>query len=79
MVNLGCGIDIPHVNGIALRVAGDWFTYDTVLEGWSISGGIGGGIVTLTVAGQTFGCRMPRSCRSGRVSPLLHRLGAELT
>jgi hypothetical protein len=37
------------------------------------------GIVTLTVAGQTFGRRMPRSCRSGRVPSLLHRLGAELT
>ncbi len=37
------------------------------------------GIVTLTVAGQTFGRRMPRSCRSGRIPPLLHRLGAELS
>jgi hypothetical protein len=37
------------------------------------------GIVTLTVAGQTFGRRMPLPCRSGRIPPLLHRLGAELT
>ncbi len=37
------------------------------------------GIVTLTVAGQTFGRRMPRSCRSGRIPPLLHRLGTELS
>jgi len=37
------------------------------------------GIVTLTVAGQTFGRRMPLSCRSGRIPPLLHRLGAELS
>jgi hypothetical protein len=36
------------------------------------------GIVTLTVAGQTFGRRMPRSCRSGHLPPLLRRLGAEL-
>ena len=37
------------------------------------------GSVTLTVAGQTFGRRMPRSCRCGRIPPLLHRLGAELS
>ena len=37
------------------------------------------GIVTLTVAGQTFGRRMPLSCRSGRIPPLLHRFSAELT
>ena len=36
-LNLGGGVDIVFVNSLALRVAGDWFTYDTALEGWSIS------------------------------------------
>ncbi len=29
----------------------DWFTYDTELEGWSISGGIGGSFVAFGLAG----------------------------
>jgi hypothetical protein len=43
-----------------------------------IAKGVGEGIVTLTVAGQTFGRRMPLSCRSGRIPPLLRRFVAEL-
>ena len=48
---------VPHswtsvlVNGIALRIAGDWFTYDTELQGWSISGGIGGSFAAFGLAG----------------------------
>ena len=50
-INLGGGLDIVLVNGIALRIAGDWFTYDTELQGWSISGGIGGSFAAFGLAG----------------------------
>ncbi len=50
-LNLGGGLDITLVNGLALRIAGDWFTYDTELEGWSISGGIGGSFAAFGLAG----------------------------
>ncbi len=39
------------VNGLSMRIAGDWFTYDTELEGWSISGGIGGSFAAFGLAG----------------------------
>jgi hypothetical protein len=45
-INLGGGVDVTTANGIALRIAGDWFTYDTELQGWSLSGGIGGSFDT---------------------------------
>jgi outer membrane autotransporter protein len=50
-ISLGGGVDITLVNGLALRIAGDWFTYDTELEGWSISGGIGGSFAAFGLAG----------------------------
>lgn len=50
-INLGGGLDILLVNGLGLRVAGDWFTYNTELQGWSISGGIGGSFAAFGLAG----------------------------
>jgi hypothetical protein len=40
-VSLGGGVEVAFNNGTALRAAGNWFAYDTELEGWSVSGGIG--------------------------------------
>jgi len=50
-ISLGGGLDIVLVNGLSMRVAGDWFTYDTELQGWSISGGIGGSFAAFGLAG----------------------------
>ncbi len=49
-INLGGGLDVTLVNGMALRIAGDWFSYNTELEGWSISGGIGGSFAAFGLA-----------------------------
>ena len=41
-INLGGGVYVTYASGLAVRIAGDWFAYDTDFEGWSISGGLGG-------------------------------------
>lgn len=40
-INLGGGIDVTYLSGFSIRIASDWTTYDTDLDVWSLSGGIG--------------------------------------
>ncbi len=40
-INLGGGIEIAYASGMVLKVEGNWYTFDSDLEAWSISGGIG--------------------------------------
>lgn len=54
-VTLGGGVDVVLVSGVALRLAGDWFSYDTALEGWTFSGGIGGSFSAFGLADTTPG------------------------
>ena len=49
-ITLGGGVDVTLISGIAIRAAGDWFGYDTELEGWSVSGGIGGSFAAFGLA-----------------------------
>lgn len=32
---------VTTTNGMAIRIAGDWFSFNTKLKGWSVTGGIG--------------------------------------
>ncbi len=47
-INLGGGVAVAYASGLFLKIGGDWFAFDTDLEGWAISGGIG---VPLSVFG----------------------------
>jgi len=49
-LNLGGGLDIVLANGLLLTAGGDWFTYDTELQGWSLRGGIGSPLAALGLA-----------------------------
>ena len=40
-LNLGAGVEIVYVSGFAIKLSGDWFSFDSDLEAWAISGGIG--------------------------------------
>jgi len=46
-LNLGGGLDVTLVNGLLVTFGGDWFTYDTELQGWSLRGGIGSSLAAL--------------------------------
>lgn len=49
-INLGGGIEVTYASGMSLRLAGDWYGYDTDLEVWSISGGFGAPLSALGLA-----------------------------
>lgn len=40
-INLGGGVEIVQAGGLVLTASGDWFSFDTELEGWSVTGGLG--------------------------------------
>ncbi|MHA1166041.1 MAG: autotransporter outer membrane beta-barrel domain-containing protein, partial [Alphaproteobacteria bacterium] len=40
-LNLGGGVEIEYASGIAIKLAGDWYSFNSDLEAWSISGGVG--------------------------------------
>ncbi|MDH3600661.1 MAG: autotransporter outer membrane beta-barrel domain-containing protein [Candidatus Tectomicrobia bacterium] len=40
-INVGGGAEITYANGLVLTAAGDWFSFDSDLDGWSVTGGIG--------------------------------------
>ena len=40
-INLGGGVEVVYASGFAVKLAGDWFAFDSDLDGWSVTGGIG--------------------------------------
>ena len=38
--SLGAGVDVAFTRGMVLRVAGNYFAFDTELDGWSFSAGL---------------------------------------
>jgi outer membrane autotransporter protein len=40
-INLGGGVEVVYGNGMTLKVASDWASYDTDFEAWTIYGGFG--------------------------------------
>lgn len=41
---------VTTTNGMAIRIAGDWFSFNTKLKGWSVTGGIGGSFAAFGLA-----------------------------
>ncbi len=57
---------VTTTNGMAIRIAGDWFSFNTKLKGWSVTGGsfaafglaeIAPGFVSLDFSGNQQGGR----------------------
>lgn len=48
-LNLGGGVEVSFVRGFVLTLSGDWYTYDSELDAWSVQGGIGAPFAALGV------------------------------
>lgn len=46
-INLGGGVEVHYAGGMILKVSGDWFAFDSELDGWSVSGGFGAPLAAL--------------------------------
>jgi len=46
-ITVGGGVEVELVRGTILSVAGDWFTYEGDLRGWSVKGGLGTSLAAL--------------------------------
>lgn len=53
-LNLGSGVEVNFASGMALRLSGDWYTYDTALNAWSVQGGISAPLAALGLASAAY-------------------------
>lgn len=40
-INLGGGVEVALTNGVAIKLAGDWYNFDSDFDAWSVTGGVG--------------------------------------
>lgn len=57
-LNLGSGFEMTFVNGMVLNLSGDWYTYDSELDAWSVQGGISAPLAALGLGHAAFAGRV---------------------